>query len=62
MRKRINLNDIVVYNQKKRHPLSVMQHRDLDEVVEKIDEPKAEVNQLTDKGGLDRSYDAENDI
>ena len=29
---------------------------------EQIDEPKAEVKQLTDNDGLDRSYDAENDI
>ena len=38
MRKRINLNDIVVYNQIMRQPRSVMQHLDIDEVVEKNDE------------------------
>ena len=57
MRKKINLNDIVVHNQEKRHL-----HKDIDEVVNKINEPKAEAKQLTDKDGLDRSYDADNDV
>ena len=35
MRKKINLNDIVVYNQKKRRT-----RRDIDEVAKKIDEQK----------------------
>ena len=59
MRKRINLNDIVVYNQNKRQPRSVIQQVYIDEVVKHILEPKAEVKQLTDKDGLDRSYNAE---
>ena len=62
MRKKINLNDLVVYSQTKRHSHSVIQPRDIDEVVKKIGEPKAEVKQLTDKDVLDRSYDAENDL
>ena len=67
MKKRIDLNGIVVYNQKKRHPRSVIRpntrsNSSIDEVVKKIDEPKAEPNQLTDRCGLDRSYDANNYI
>ena len=62
MRKKINLNDLVVYSQTKRHSHIVIQPRDIDEVVKKIGEPKAEVKQLTDKDVLDRSYDAENDL
>ena len=48
---------IAVYNQKKRRT-----RRDIDEVAKKIDERKAEVSQLTDKDGLDRSYSADNDL
>ena len=47
---------------KKKQPRSVIQHRDIQEEVNKIHEPKAEVTQLTDKDGLDRSYDAENNL
>ena len=36
--------------------------RNIDEVVRQLDNPKAEVKQLTDKDGLDRSYDANNYI
>ena len=57
MRKKINLDDIVVYNQKKRRT-----RRDIDEVAKKTDEQHADVNQLTDKDGLDRSYSADNDL
>ena len=65
MRKRYDLNDIVVYSQKKKIPHTVLQpyaspKSDLDEVVRQLEEPKAEVKQLTDKDGLDRSYVAEN--
>ena len=34
----------------------------IDELVKKIDEPKAEVKQLTDKDGLYKSYDAANNL
>ena len=53
----MNLNDIVVYNQKKRRT-----RRDIDEVAKKTDEQHADVNQLTDKDGLDRSYSTNNDL
>ena len=59
------LNEIVVYDQKNTHHVSVIQPRtnsDTGELVKKLDEPKEEVKQLTDKDGLDRSYDAANDI
>ena len=61
------MNDIVVYSQKKKIPHTVLQpyaspKNDLDEVVRQLEEPKAEVKQLTDKDGLDRSYVAENDL
>ena len=61
------MHDIVVYDQQRRQPRSVIQpytrsKSNIDEVVKQLDEPKAEVKQLTDKDGLDRSYDAENDI
>ena len=67
MRKRYDLNDIVVYSQKKKIPHTVLQpyaspESDLDEVVRQLEEPQAEVKQLTDKDGLDRSYVAENDL
>ena len=55
MRKKINLDDIVVYNQKKRRT-----RRDIDEVAKKIDEHRAEVNQLKDTYGLGKSYSADN--
>jgi hypothetical protein len=59
MRKRYNLNDIVVYSQKKKIPHTVLQpyaspKSDLDEVARQLEEPKAELKQLTDKNGLDR--------
>ena len=59
MRKRYDLNDIVVYSQKKKIPHTVLQPyaspmSDLDEVVRQLEEPKAEVKQLTNKDGLDR--------
>ena len=61
------MNDIGVCNQKKNITHTVMQpyaspKSDLDEVVRQLEEPKAEVKQLTDKDGLDRSYVAENDL
>ena len=67
MRKRYDLNDIVVYSQKKKIPHTVMQpyaspRSDLDEVVKQLEEPKPELKQLTDKDGLDRSYEAKNDL
>ena len=51
------LNDIVVYNQKKRRT-----RRDIGEVAQKIDEQKAEMKRLTDKDGLGRSYSTDNDL
>ena len=65
MRKRYDLNDIVVHSQKKKIPHTVLQpyaspKSDQDEVVRQLEEPKAEVKQLTDKDGLDRSYVAGN--
>ena len=54
MRKKINLNGIVVDNQTKRRTRS-----DRDEVAKQISEQTTEVNHLTDKDGLDRSYIAE---
>ena len=67
MRKRYDLNDIVVYSQKKKIPNTVMQpyaspKSDLDEVVKQLEEPKPELKQLTDEDGLDRSYEAKNDL
>ena len=67
MRKRYDLNDIVGYSQKKKIPHTVLQpyaspKSDLDGVARQLEEPKAEVNQLTDKDGLDRSYVAENNF
>ena len=57
MRNKINLKDIGVYNHhQKKHHRSI---RNRDEVVKTIDEPKADVKQLTDKDGLDRSSAAE---
>ena len=65
MRKRINLNDVVVYSKKKKHPTSnleamvkhleepqaVVQHLEEPKaVVKKLQKPKAVVNQLTEKG------------
>ena len=52
---------------KKKIPHTVLQpyaspKSDLDEVARQLEEPKAEVNQLTDKDGLGRSYVAENDL
>ena len=67
MSKRYDLNDIVVYSQRKKIPPTVLQpyaspKSDLDEVVRQLEEPKAEANQLTDKDGLDRSYVADNEF
>ena len=67
MRKRYDLNGIVVYSQKNKIPHTVLQPHaspksDLDEVVRQLEKPKAEVNQLTDEDGLDRSYAAKNDL
>ena len=67
MRKRYDLNDIVVYSQKKKIPHTVLQpyaspKSDQDEVVRQLEEPKAEVKKLTDNDRLDRSYVAENDV
>ena len=67
MRKRYDLNDIVVYSQKKNIPRTVLQpyaspRSALDEVVKQLEEPKPELKQLTDKDGLDRSYEAKNDL
>ena len=47
------MNDIVVYSQKKKIPHTVLQpyqspKSDLDEVARQLEEPKAEVMQLTD--------------
>ena len=66
MRLRYGLNDIVVYSQEKKIPHTVLQpyaspKSDLDEVARQLEEPKAEVKQLTDKDGLDRSYVAGKD-
>ena len=44
------------------HPHSVIQNRAIVEVVNKVDEPKAEVEQLTNKDGLDRTYNAANEL
>ena len=72
MRKRNNLNDIVVYTQQKRQHRNIIQpytktqkldiqpQKDIDEVIENIVEQT--VKQLTYKDGLDRSYSADNDI
>ena len=65
MRKRYDLNDVAVYSQKKKIPHTVLQPHaspksDLDEVVRQLEKPKAEVNQLTDKDELDRSYVGDN--
>ena len=51
---RINFYVIVVYNQKKRHPHSVIQHRDIDGVVKRI-EPKAEVTRPYARRDIDES-------
>ena len=66
MIERYHLNDILAYSQKKKIPHTVLQpyaspKSDLDEVVRQLEEPKAEVKQLTDKDGLDRSYVAGKD-
>ena len=66
---RININNVVVYNQKKRpeqnrsalfpfSSVSWCQPAILDQVVNKLDEPK----QLTDKDGLHKAYRANADI
>ena len=51
------------FQPKKKIPHTVMQpyaspKSDLDEVVKQLEEPKPELKQLTDKDGLDRSYEA----
>ena len=71
----INLNNVVVYTNKKRQrPIApvVKPKRDLHEVgkmldehkasVKKPEEPNSRVQQLTDKDGLYKAYAAANDI
>ena len=60
MRERYYLNDIVVYSQKRKIPHTVMQPYASPK--SDLEEPKPELNQLTDKDGLDGSCEAKHDL